>query len=108
MLGLQAKLFDDKPIDTMQQLDSPDIDIEQQSHNRVDNGGLFVNGQFRRARCDQEASNDEKVDQLLLIDKWLFSMIYNPSSCLLSMVKHFLANYETDESRIKLVNFTSY
>ena len=43
----------------------------------------------------------DEVDSILLIDKWLCSMIYKPSSTLVLMFKQFLLNYETDELRIK-------
>jgi hypothetical protein len=46
-------------------------------------------------------SNSDNINSLLFVDKWLFNMIYNPSSSLLGMVKSFLGNYETDEIQIK-------
>ncbi|CAF0962770.1 unnamed protein product, partial [Brachionus calyciflorus] len=36
----------------------------------------------------------------LSIDKWLFNMVYTNSSTLLIMIKQFLVNYESDETRI--------
>lgn len=34
------------------------------------------------------------------IDKWLFNMIYSQPSSLLKMIKNYLVNYETDETKI--------
>ena len=49
-----------------------------------------------------ESKNDlEDINSLLLIDKWLFSMIYNPSSTLLATIKHLLISYEKDEANAK-------
>jgi hypothetical protein len=49
-----------------------------------------------------DSKNDlENINSLLLIDKWLFAMIYNPTSTLLSMIKSLLINYEGDETTAK-------
>ncbi len=47
-----------------------------------------------------EATLDE-INYIKSIDKWLFNMIYNPSSTLVLMIKQFLLDYESDELRIK-------
>lgn len=43
----------------------------------------------------------EEINCIKSIDKWLFNMIYNPSSTLVLMIKQFLVDYESDELRIK-------
>ncbi len=50
--------------------------------------------------ANQSTIEIENLNSLMLIDKWLYNMIYNPNSSLLLMIKQFLITYESDETRI--------
>ncbi len=71
------------------------------------NGSLLMNNTNQLALLTGlmsriDSKNDlESMDSLLLIDKWLFGMIYNPTSTLLAMIKNLLLNYESDETNTK-------
>lgn len=52
-----------------------------------------------------ETADLKDEDESVLIDKWLFDMVYSPASCLLHTMKGFLSAYENGPTEIRLVSF---
>jgi hypothetical protein len=102
MLNLQLK-FNEKGLSSGESFGTNLNETIRQSMN----GSLIANNNNQLALLTSlmnriDSKNDlENMNSLLLIDKWLFGMIYNPTSTLLAMIKNLLLNYEADEANTK-------
>ena len=99
MLNLQSSVFEDIESSKLKMAEC----IGNSKHSIESTSQELTLLSLANTQIERANQNDNlaEINSLLLLDNWAFNTIYNSSSSLIQMIKHLLANYESEETRFK-------